>query len=433
MRNKHQENDMGLFDRFKKKDNAAAETAATPKTASNTTPNTTPAAKPEPAPAQPLPKEVINYELDTPRTRELYQQIADKLTDMIPDQWSDLYLYGEVLDDSTTAYFYYRQAQNGAMLYCHYIPDVYKVSKAVYNKMLLELHDLLRGLRDEYKNSGKNVWTNFTLKLDSEGGFSINYKYDDVLSSKFNMSQRHEFWRYEVLGRIPVEEKMRDALKKYLGPNAKLPKKNKYVGQIFDGSKCPMCGSAEMKIYPDSRRFCLKCQNVFFVDSHSVIMYIYDAKLIEAVVKSQKFTAAKDYSNALKELTPYENDAWDNLGLIMALGDAYNLMGYWDLAKNWYYQATCIKPDYARAYNENGFIEFKLKKYSSAVSKCGLAVKYIDEDPDTYEPGERARMYAIYGGALLGAGKKEEGEAYLQKAEAAGYTNTKNIRNYVGL
>ena len=65
MRNKHQENDMGLFDRFKKKDNAAAEPAPTP-AASNTTPNTAPAAKPEPAPAQPLPKEVINYELDTP-------------------------------------------------------------------------------------------------------------------------------------------------------------------------------------------------------------------------------------------------------------------------------------------------------------------------------------------------------------------------------
>ena len=29
--------------------------------------------------------------------------------------------------------------------------------------------------------------------------------------------------------------------------------------------------------------------------------------------------------------------------------------------------------------------------------------------------------------------KKKDGEAYLQKAEAAGYTNTKNIRNFVGL
>ena len=65
MRNKDQENDMGLFDRFKKKDNAAAEPAQAQ------APNTTPAAKSEPTPAQPLPKEVINYELDTPRTREL--------------------------------------------------------------------------------------------------------------------------------------------------------------------------------------------------------------------------------------------------------------------------------------------------------------------------------------------------------------------------
>ena len=36
-------------------------------------------------------KEAVNYEMDTPRTRELYKQIADKISDMIPDQWTDIY------------------------------------------------------------------------------------------------------------------------------------------------------------------------------------------------------------------------------------------------------------------------------------------------------------------------------------------------------
>ena len=35
-------------------------------------------------------KEAVNYEIDTQRTRELYKQIADKVSDMIPDQWSDI-------------------------------------------------------------------------------------------------------------------------------------------------------------------------------------------------------------------------------------------------------------------------------------------------------------------------------------------------------
>ena len=31
-------------------------------------------------------KEAVNYEIDTQRTRELYKQIADKVSDIIPDQ-----------------------------------------------------------------------------------------------------------------------------------------------------------------------------------------------------------------------------------------------------------------------------------------------------------------------------------------------------------
>ena len=36
-------------------------------------------------------KEAVNYEMDTPRTRELYKQIEDKISDMIPDQWTDIF------------------------------------------------------------------------------------------------------------------------------------------------------------------------------------------------------------------------------------------------------------------------------------------------------------------------------------------------------
>ena len=160
-------------------------------------------------------KEAVNYEIDTQRTRELYKQIADKISDMIPDRWTDIYFYGEVLDDSTTAFFFYRQAQNGALLYCHYIPAVYKVSKDVYNTKLQELFNIIRELRAEHKNNGRTVWTNFTMTLDSTGKFNIRYNYDDVLDGRFTISERREIWQYEVLGRIPVEDKMREKLQAY--------------------------------------------------------------------------------------------------------------------------------------------------------------------------------------------------------------------------
>ena len=400
---------MGLFDRFKKKENA------------------------ESGQDRETEKAAVSFELDTPRTKELYQQLAEKITEIIPDKWSDVYFYGEVLDDSTTTYFYYRQAENGAMLYSHYIPKVYKVSEAVYMKLLHEINKIIRQLRDEYKENGRKVWTNFTMTLDSTGKFNIKYNYENVLNGEYTVTERRMIWSYEVLGRIPVEDRMREAVQKYLGSKIKIPEKNKLIGQTINSSKCPACGKPEVTKRDNLLYRCQNCNNRFFTDSHNVIMYVYDQELIEAVTRAQQFAAKEEYGNALKELVPYENRAWDNLGLLMQLALSYRRAGYNDIAMYWYEQIKYLKPDYAMAYHGIGFIYFLERKYSLALKEYETAFPIIEADPDTYPASERAILYAFYGGSLAGDGKKEEGEAIIRKAETQGYNNGNVIREMVGL
>ena len=83
---------MGLFDRFKKVD-PKPEQAPAP-----AAPAPTPTPKPTPA------QNASQYVYSSPKINELYQKIADTVTDMIPDEWTNLYFYGEVLNDSTTAF-----------------------------------------------------------------------------------------------------------------------------------------------------------------------------------------------------------------------------------------------------------------------------------------------------------------------------------------
>lgn len=397
---------MGLFDRFMKADEAAV---------------------------QETEKVAVDHEIDTSRTRELYQEIAITITDMIPDEWTNIYFYGEVLNDSTTAFFYYKQAKTGALLYCHYIPEVYKVSKDAYDKMLSGLYDILRKLRDECKNSGKAVWTNFTLTMDNDGNFNVKYNYDDVLNTDLLISERHAFWEYEVLGRIPVEDKVREKLKAFYGDRANFPEKSKLIGQKINIPKCPVCGAAELNKRDNMLYRCEKCMTRFYTDAHDVIMYTYDVELHAAMYNAFQYTNQGDYTNALKALIPYENKAWDNLGYTYQLGLALRRAGYNSQACNVFFKCKYIKLDYVMAYHSIGLVKFANHDFRSALREYEYSLKFLETDPDSYTIDERRTFYAYYGGSLAGCGRKEEGEEYIKKAEAMGYTNGAVVRQIAGL
>ena len=397
---------MGLFYRFKKASEAAV---------------------------QETEKVAVDHEIDTSRTRELYQEIANTITDMIPDEWTNIYFYGEVLNDSTTAFFYYKQAKTGALLYCHYIPEVYKVSKDAYDKILSDLYAMLRELRNEYKNNDKAVWTNFTLTMDNDGNFNVKYNYDDVLNTDLLISERHAFWEYEVLGRIPVEDKVREKLKAFYGDRANFTEKSKLIGQKINIPKCPVCGAAELNKRDNMLFRCEKCMTRFYTDAHDVIMYTYDVELHAAMYNAFQYTNQGDYTNALKALIPYENKAWDNLGYTYQLGLALRRAGYNSQACNVFFKCKYIKLDYVMAYHSIGLVKFANHDFRSALREYEYSLKFLETDPDSYTIDERRTFYAYYGGTLAGCGRKEEGEEYIKKAEAMGYTNGAVVRQIAGL
>ena len=38
--------------------------------------------------------------METTKTGKLYQEIADQVDSLIPEEWTKVYLYGEILNDS---------------------------------------------------------------------------------------------------------------------------------------------------------------------------------------------------------------------------------------------------------------------------------------------------------------------------------------------
>ncbi|MFT0803485.1 antitoxin YezG family protein [Bacillus swezeyi] len=154
--------------------------------------------------------------METEKMEKLYQQLAEGINEIIPTEWEKVYLYAEILDDSTEVFFYFNMPQNEEYIYSHNIPEHFNVSEDIYDELLFELHDLFEDLQKEFKENNSGVWTNLTLIFESSGRFSIDYNYDNVIESGLNGSQRQIVWEYKNLGIFPNDEDNKRFLENYL-------------------------------------------------------------------------------------------------------------------------------------------------------------------------------------------------------------------------
>ncbi|MCY8486949.1 antitoxin YezG family protein [Bacillus atrophaeus] len=157
--------------------------------------------------------------METPKMGDLYQRIANQINEIIPSEWENVYLYAEILDDSSEVYFYFNIPGENEFLYSHNIPEHFDVSEDIYDDLLIELQESFEELRQEYNENNPQIWTNLTLKLDRTGQFSIDYNYEDVIASELNGSQRKAIWVYKNLGLMPKRKTVRDFLEDYIKTN----------------------------------------------------------------------------------------------------------------------------------------------------------------------------------------------------------------------
>ncbi|MFT7827099.1 antitoxin YezG family protein [Priestia megaterium] len=149
------------------------------------------------------------------KLNNLYQDIANIAIETIPKEWSEVYLYGEVVEGAQTAYFYYHPNDSDEIIYSHDIPEIFPVSEEEYSKQWNELLDCIQELWKVFiENEMQEPWTNFTLVFDNKGKFNIQFNYDDL--STADSYARKTIWKYEYLGVLPKSKLGKKHLERYL-------------------------------------------------------------------------------------------------------------------------------------------------------------------------------------------------------------------------
>ncbi len=162
--------------------------------------------------------------LDALVLNDMYSKIQKKLFYMIPERWSKIYLYASVIDQvnklqTGEMFFYYFPKgllkKNPVNVY--EVPTKFNIDEAEYFALADELYGTIKQLRDKFERNNEKMWSSITISIEN-CKFNIEYKYENLLGSKYSSLDRHIVWKYKYLD-LPIErfsKRERNMIEHYL-------------------------------------------------------------------------------------------------------------------------------------------------------------------------------------------------------------------------
>jgi uncharacterized protein (TIGR01741 family) len=161
-----------------------------------------------------------NQMLDDAKVGPIYQQIAQIVIDMIPEEWSKVYVYGEVTEGAQSNFFYYYPIASEEPVYSLKISELFDVDEEEFEQLDDQLYYSLKELWTEFKQSGHEPWSSFTMIIDPER-FNIEFGYEDLSAPDTDHFSRSLAWKYHYLSIVPTDSYAKKVLEEYLEKNRK--------------------------------------------------------------------------------------------------------------------------------------------------------------------------------------------------------------------
>jgi uncharacterized protein (TIGR01741 family) len=154
--------------------------------------------------------------LDEAKVEPIFQEIAQTVIDMIPEEWSKVYLYSEMEAEGGCIFFHYYPITDGKPVYSLNIPELFHVDEDEFEQLKDDLWEHVEGLWNEFKQSGHEPWSTLTMIIE-ERRFNIDFGYEDL--SKGDSFERSLAWEYKYLGIVPKGDYAKKVLDEYLEKN----------------------------------------------------------------------------------------------------------------------------------------------------------------------------------------------------------------------
>ncbi|HDB0905910.1 TPA: TIGR01741 family protein [Staphylococcus aureus] len=144
---------------------------------------------------------------------QMYNEIANEISEMIPVEWEKVYTIAYVDDEGEEVVFNYTKPGSDELNYYTYIPREYNVSEKVFYDLWTDLYRLFKKLRDLFKED-LEPWTSCEFDFTSEGKLNVSFDYIDWVNSEFGPMGREDYYMYKKFGIWPEKEYAINRVKK---------------------------------------------------------------------------------------------------------------------------------------------------------------------------------------------------------------------------
>ncbi|EOB7069242.1 TIGR01741 family protein [Staphylococcus aureus] len=145
---------------------------------------------------------------------EMYNEIANKISSMIPVEWEKVYAIAYVDDEGGEIIFNYTKPGSDELNYYTYIPREYNISEKVFYDLWTDLYRLFKKLRSAFKEEDLEPWTSCEFDFTRDGKLNVSFDYIDWVNSEFGPMGREDYYMYKKFGIWPEKEYAINRVKK---------------------------------------------------------------------------------------------------------------------------------------------------------------------------------------------------------------------------
>ncbi|MFO8517584.1 TIGR01741 family protein [Staphylococcus aureus] len=137
---------------------------------------------------------------------QMYNEIANEISGMIPVEWEKVYTIAYLDDEGGEVVFNYTKPGSDELNYYTDISRDYNISEEIFDDLWMNLYYLFMNLRDLFKKEDLEPWTSCEFDFTREGNLKVSFDYIDWIKLGFGPSGKENYYMYKKFGVLPEME-----------------------------------------------------------------------------------------------------------------------------------------------------------------------------------------------------------------------------------
>ena len=143
----------------------------------------------------------------------MYQEIANKINEMIPVEWDKVYTKAYIKEESKEVFstILYLVVKNYIIILL-FLKNI--MFQKIFKELLDELYENFERLKKLFIENNQEPWTSCEFDFNNEGKLNVSFDYIDWKNSEFGPLARENYYEYKKFGILPEKEYAINKVKK---------------------------------------------------------------------------------------------------------------------------------------------------------------------------------------------------------------------------